>query len=261
MRRRHGRPPGIVAVGSLVALGALGGTCLAARAQVPAGQSVEAGRPEPFKLTLGSYGVAGGGMPAGPGLDVNLRYTYGKGNVWLGWFRSPALGFSEPRGGWDDVFAWGDVRILPSLQAASGGFLGGALAVEAGERWFAGAGLGRTNLRPYVNLNFDPNDAYTLYGGLRWSEASSMTLQVVRDNRTQPDQQHVHLVWRQKLSGGDRFIVDLLAKQGTVEGRFIRRTGLSLGYDWPTWSARAAWDPKVNFTAQNMLRLSLARHF
>ena len=264
VRRKTGRPPGIAGMAGMagMALAAtLAGMPSPARAQVQPGQSADAGRPEPVKVTLGSYSVAGGALPAGPGLDVNLRYTYGQGNVWLGWFRSPALGFSEPRGGWDDVFTWGDVRLLPSLQVASGGFVGGSLAMETGERWFAGAGLGRTNLRPYVNLNFDPNDSYTVYGGHRWNDGSSVSLQLVRDNRENPDQQHVHLLWRQKLPDRNQFIVDLLAKQGTVEGRFIRRTGLSLGYDWPVWSIRAAWDPKVNFTAQNMLRLSLARHF
>jgi hypothetical protein len=250
--------PSIAVVASI---GTLGGVALPACAQVQPGQSVEASRPGPFKVTLGSYSVAGGDLPAGPGLDVNLRYTYGQGNVWVGWFRSPALGFSEPRGGWDDVFTWGKVRLLPSLQIASGGFVGGSLALETGERWFGGAGLGRTNLRPYVNLNFDPNDSYTVYGGYRWTDASSVSLQVIRDNRANPDQQHIHLIWRQKLARQDQFIIDVLAKQGTVEGKYIRRTGLSLGCDWPVWSLRAAWDPKVNFTVQNMLRFSVARHF
>ena len=242
-------------------IGVLGGIALPADAQVQPGQSVEASRPEPYKVTLGSYSVAGGDLPAGPGLDVNLRYTYGQGNVWLGWFRSPALGFSEPRAGWDDVFKLGKVRLLPSLQVASGGFVGGSLAMETGERWFGGAGLGRTNLRPYINLNFDPNDSYTVYGGYRWTNASSVSLQLLRDNRENPDQQHIHLIWRQKLADQNQFIIDVLAKQGTVEGKYIHRTGLSLGYDWPVWSLRAAWDPKVNFSAQNMLRFSVARHF
>ena len=250
--------PSIAVVASI---GTPAGVALPACAQVQPGQSVEASRSEPFKLTFGSYSVAGGDLSAGPGLDVNLRYTYGQGNVWVGWFRSPALGFSEPRGGWDDVVKWGNVRLLPSLQVASGGFVGGSLALEAGERWFGGAGLGRTNLRPYINLNFDPNDSYTVYGGYRWTDASSVSLQLIRDNRENPDQQHIHLIWRQKLAYQNQFIIDVLAKQGTVEGKYIRRTGLSLGYDWPVWSLRAAWDPKVNFSVQNMLRFSVARHF
>ncbi|MGJ7580641.1 hypothetical protein ACSFA3_10715 [Variovorax sp. RHLX14] len=217
--------------------------------------------PTPFKITLGSYSVAGGALPAGPGLDVNLRYTYGSGNVWLGWFRSPALDFSQLRGGWDHVFSLGPVRVLPSLQSASGGFVGGSLAIETGDRWFAGIGLGRTNLHAYANLNFDPNDSFTVYGGCRWDEENTVTVQLIRDNRDNPDQQHVHLIWRKGLSEGRQLVFDLLEKQGTVENRFVRRTGLSVGYDWPVWSVRAAWDPKVNFTPQNMVRLSLARRF
>ena len=215
----------------------------------------------PYKLTAGVYSVAGGALPTGPGLDVNLRYTYGNGNVWMGWFRSPALDFSQLRGGWDHVFSLGPVRLLPSLQSASGGFVGGSLAIETGERWFVGTGLGRTNLHAYANLNFDPNDSLTVYGGWHWDDANTITVQLIRDNRENPDQQHVHLIWRTKLADGDQLIVDLLEKQGTVESRFVRRTGLSVGYDWPAWSVRAAWDPKVNFTPQNMVRVSLARRF
>ena len=217
--------------------------------------------PTPYKLTVGYYGVSGGGLPAGPGLDVNLRYDYGSGNVWLGWFRSPVLDFSQLRGGWDRTITLGPVRVLPSLQAASGGFFGSSLAVETGDSWFVGAGLGRTNLRSYANLNFDPNDSYTAYGGYRWSDATSLQVQLVRDNRLNPDQQHVHLIWRQGVGNGERLTVDLLAKQGTVDGQFIRRVGLSVGYDWPRWFVRAAWDPKVNFTPQNMARLSTGVRF
>lgn len=235
------------------------GPCLTSTAAVA---QTQADAPTPFKFAVGSYDVAsGGGLPAGTGLDVNLRYTYGQGNVWVGWFRSPVLGFSQLRGGWDHVFSMGPVRVLPSLQSASGGFVGGSLAVETGDRWFVGTGLGRTNLRRYANLNFDPNDSYTVYGGYHWDASNVVTVQLVRDNRDNPDQQHVHLLWRATLAQGRQLIVDLLAKQGTVENRFIRRGGLSVEYEWPVWSVRAAWDPKVNFTPQNMVRLSVARRF
>lgn len=215
----------------------------------------------PFKLTVGSYNVNGGDQPSGPGLDVNLRYSYGSGNVWVGWFRSPVLDFSQPRVGWDRTLTVGPVRLLPSLQAASGGFVGGSFAVETGDDWFFGAGLGRTNLRTYANLNFDPNDSYTVYGGYRWPDSSALSLSLIRDNRLNPDQQDVHLMWSRSLPEGHKVVLDLLAKQGTVDGQFIRRFGLSAGYEWPAWFVRAAWDPKVNFTPQNMLRLSTGMRF
>ena len=211
-----------------------------------------------FKFTTGLYSSSAGG---GLGLDLNLRHSSDVGNVWLGWFRAPRTDTSQTRAGWDRTFTLGPVRLMPSLQVASGGFLGGSAMVETGESWFAGAGLGRTNLRNYVNLNFDPNDAWMLSGGYRWADNRSLALLVVRDNRQNPDQQHVHLVWRTPIADGDRLTVDVLAKNGLVAGTSIHRIGLTVGYDWPRTFVRIAWDPKVNFTPQDMLRLSAGVRF
>lgn len=150
----------------------------------------------PFKFTTGIYQLSGGGVPSGPGLDVNLRHSSDLGNVWVGWYRSPVLEVSQLRAGWDRTFEVGPVRVMPSLQWATGGFWGGSIAVETGETWFAGVGLGRTNLRPYANLNFDPNDAWMLSGGYRWADNRSLSALLVRDNRENPDQQHFHLVYQ-----------------------------------------------------------------
>lgn len=215
------------------------------------------GSPEhPFKLTTGVYRTSGGNLPAGPALDLNLRYGYGSGNVWIGWYRSVPDAFTQTRSGWDHTFDLDWVRLLPSIQIASGGFVGGSFAVETGTRWFAGAGVGRTNLRDYANLNFDPNDSYTVYGGYRLPDKSGVSAALIRDNRQHPDQQHMHLVWRRPPTDGQQFTLDLLYKQGSIEGEFIRRAGLSATYDWPRYFLRVAWDPKVNFTSQDMLRLS-----
>ncbi len=249
---RPGAPAAVLAALCVAALAAPP----ACAATDPAGDATGA-----FKFTTGLYQVSGGGLPSGPGLDLNLRYSRGDDQWWVGLFRSPALGFSQPRAGWDRTVALGDWRVLPSVQVASGGFVGGSLAVETGSTWVVGAGLGRTNLRDYANLNFDPNDAYSVYGSHRWRSGDTLALQLVRDNRQNPDQQNVHLVWRSPRPGGERLTVDLLAKQGTVDGRFVRRAGLSVGYDGPEWFVRAAWDPMVNFTPQNMVRLSTGVRF
>ena len=76
-----------------------------------------------------------------------------------------------------------------------------------------------------------------------------------------PDQQHVHLVYRTPVAGDQRLMLDLLSKRGLVEGVYIRRVGLSVGYDWPHYFVRVAWDPNVNFTPQDMLRLSVGTRF
>ena len=165
------------------------------------------------------------------------------------------------RAGWDSSYKLGPVRFMPSLQIASGGFVGGSAALEVGDTWFAGVGAGRTNLRNYANLNFDPNDAWMLSGGYRWADNRSLALQVVRDNRLNPDQQNTHLVYRTPINGTDRLTLDLLQKKGLVGGASISRFGLSVGYDWPRYFVRVAWDPQVNFTAQDMLRLSVGTRF
>ena len=208
-----------------------------------------------FKFTTGVYQLSGGGLPSGPALDLNLRHASDLGNLWVGWFRSPALDTTQTRAGWDRNFEAGPVRIQPSVQAASGGFWGGSIALETGERWYAGVGLGRTNLRPYVNLNFDPNDAWMLSGGYRWEGGRAAGLLLVGDNRQNPDERHLHLTWREPLEGGRRLTLDLLAKRGLVNGELIHRFGVTAGYDWPRVFVRVAWDPKVNFTPQDMWRL------
>lgn len=214
-----------------------------------------------YKFTSSVYNFTGGGLPAGQGLDLNLRASGSYGHFWAGWFRSPFLEVHQSRAGWDQAYTVGTVRWMPSLQIASGGFVGGSLGFETGDHWFAGAGLGRTNLRSYVNLNFDPNDALMLSGGYRWSEKSSLTAQLIRDNRQNPDQQHIHLIYRTPIHQVDRLTLDLLSKRGLVDGSRIHRVGFSAGYDWPTYFVRLAWDPQTNFTAQNMLRLSLGARF
>lgn len=214
-----------------------------------------------FKFTTGLYLSSGGGMPSGQGLDLNLRHSSDLGNIWIGSFRAPALDVTQLRAGWDRTFKLGPVRLQPSLQTASGGFWGGSLYLETGETWFAGVGIGRTNLRPYVNLNFDPNDAFTLAAGRRWSDNRSLSLLLVGDNRQNPDQRHLHLSYRQPLPDGERLTLDLLAKRGDVDGSTIRRLGLTVGYDWRRHFVRVAWDPKANFSPQDMLRLSAGVRF
>jgi len=226
-----------------------------------AGEAAEGAQPVSFKLTTGLYQLTGGGLPSGPGLDVNLRASSDFGNAWVGWFRSPVLEVTQTRAGWDRTFNLGSVRFMPSLQVASGGFWGGSASLEAGSTWFAGVGLGRTNLRNYVNLNFDPNDAWMLSGGYRWGDNHSLVLQMVRDNRLNPDQQHVHLVYRTPIADDQRLTLDLLSKKGLVAGVPIQRLGLSVAYDWPSYFVRVAWDPQVNFTPQDMLRLSVGMRF
>lgn len=224
-------------------------------------QVARAGDDTDFKLTTGAYAMSGGGLPAAIGYDVNLRHSSEFGNVWIGEYHSGDPQVSQWRTGWDRTFKLDGVRIQPSVQAAQGGFRGGSLYIETGDDWFAGAGLGRTNLRPYVNLNFDPNDAWTLSGGRRWSDGRAVTLMLVGDNRENPDERHLHLIYRTPLPQGNRLTVDVLAKRGLVAGTLIHRAGVSVAYDWPSYFVRVAHDPKANFTPQDMWRVSGGMRF
>ncbi len=214
-----------------------------------------------FKLTVGYYQSSGGGQADSHSTDTNLRHSSGLGNVWYGHYVAASEQLVQDRAGWDRSFTAGALRVLPSVQVASGGAWNGSLNLETGETWYAGAGLGRTNLRQAVNLNFDPNDAWSLSGGYRWSDGRSLGLVYVRDNRENPDQQHLHLVWRQALPERHRLTVDLLLKRGLVEGESIERAGLSVAYDWPRWFLRVSYDPKVNFTPQDMWRFAFGTRF
>ncbi len=227
-----------------------------------------------FKLTAGLLMGKAGEDPSSRALDVNLRHSSRLGNVWVGWFRQPdpdvIVDLTQGRAGWDNTFEVGAFHVQPSIQAASAGFWGGSLNVETDAmihpNWYAGAGLGRTNLRPYVNLNYDPNDALMASGGYRWSGHESLGVQWVRDNRENPDQRHLHLMYRTGLAEAQRLTLDVLSKSGNVTNNAgdtfkINKLGASVTYDWREHFVRLAYDPKVNFTNQDMLRVSVGTRF
>lgn len=207
-----------------------------------------------YKLNAGYYHMAEPLMASKVGQDINLRANSDIGNAWVGLYQTKDQTFNQTRIGWDSSFDLGLIRVQPSIQSASGGFLGGSVGIETGEKMFMGVGLGRTNLKNYFNLNFDPNDSWTLSSGYRWSSQKFISLQIVRDNRENPDQQHVHLVYRTPFSGDDRFLIDLLYKSGSIERQFIRKYGLVTGFDWGNMGLRLAYDPNVNFTHTDMRR-------
>jgi hypothetical protein len=231
--------------------------CLArAHAQTP-----ENGPPLPYKLTTGVYRYSGAAGQDGQALDINLRHSSDAGNVWFAHYVSWAHQLTQTRVGWDQSVRFHAVRLLPSLQLASEGAVTSSFGIETGDTWFIGAGLGRTNLRDSVSLNFDPNDSYSASGGFRWPQSASLSFLLVRDNRLHPDQQHLHLIYRTPLPDGQRMTFDVLHKTGLVEGEVIAKTGAALTYDWPRWFARLSYDPNANFTAQDLWRLAVGLRF
>ncbi len=223
-----------------------------------AAATVKEAEPTPWKLTAGWYHFSND-TEAG---DFNLRYSAKNlGNCWIGYYLPEGHDPDQWRAGWDSQFSLDPVRIMPSLQVATGEFVGGSLAVETGTDWFVGVGYGRTNLRPYVNLNFDPNDSYTVNAGYRWKNGASASLLWVQDIRQNPDQKHLHLIGRTPLPKGCRLTMDVLFKTGLVEGRTIHRVGVSATYDWPRYFVRMAYDPHANFGPENLWRFSTGIRF
>lgn len=214
---------------------------------------------KPFKLWAGHYRFS----PGSAGTDLNVRYRSASYVAWAGVYGDSAFG-QQARAGLEKSFA--PLNGVPLLlqfsgQLASRGFFGGGVTLEYGEPWFVLAGLGRTNLRSYFNLNFDPNDALSL--ALGWRGSSGLTLYglVVRDNRLDEGQQHVHLVARLPLPDRQRLTVDVLRKTGLDPELGNTAWGLSLTWDLRDWSVRLASDRRQNFTEVNATRLSLGYRF
>lgn len=211
--------------------------------------------PHPFELTLGSYRYAND-----QGQDVNLRWKQGDTHAWIGHYQDGSFG-KQARIGSDTSWPLNDlVSLQPSLQAATGGFMGGSLNVQVGHDTYGLAGWGRTNLKPYFNLNFDNNDAITLGAGHSFDNGQSWSLLMVRDDRLHTGQTNWHLTGHIPVAD-NRLSLDLLHKSGQGDSGPVRAWGYTVTWDFPRWSLRLARDPKQSFTADDALRLSVGMRF
>lgn len=149
------------------------------------------------------------------------------------------------------------------MQWASHGFVGGSINVQLGGEDYLIAGLGRTNLKPYYNLNFDPNDAVTLGVGTRRIANTQLSLFMVRDDRLNTGQTIVHLVWRYTPKPQHRWTIDLSYKRGRpdADGLVVRGWGLSVTRDFENWFVRLGIDQNVNFSTQDQARMALGFRF
>lgn len=160
-----------------MALAALAGAASAQPAP-PVQEAAPEGGKIAFKFTRTHLSSSDGN----DALDLNLRGVIGAHTAWLGHYRDRE-GFSQSRGGYENRQDFGLARTVVSLQLASGGFAGGSVGAELGGETYAIAGWGRTNLRSYYNLNFDPNDAITLGVGTRAVAHTELSIYQIRDDR------------------------------------------------------------------------------
>lgn len=223
-------------------------------------EPVERGEHIRFKLTPTYYWTTN---EPGAG-DVNLRGTLGPHTAWAGYYQQTNV-FRQARAGYEYAHELPFGRVVLGAQAASQGFLGGAVGAEIGRGPVFGViGWGRTNLRPYFNLNFDPNDAILFGAGWRPGEDTQVVLFQVRDDRLDTGQRVTHLVLRTRPTARTRVGIDLFHRSGLTaaeDGVQISATGLGITCDYDRWFARVAWDPNVNFTLNDMIRLAIGARF
>jgi hypothetical protein len=195
--------------------------------------------------------------------DINVRANLASHAAWVGFYRR-ANEFQQLRLGYENTISFPFGHFIPSVQYATRGFLGGSLNAEIGERYFGLLGIGRTNLKDYFNLNFDPNDAVLIGAGTRALPNTTLSAFQIRDDRLGTGQRVFHVVARIKPDGRTRWTFDFFYKEGRAAAGDevkVHGTGISVTYDFDRYFVRAASDPHVNFTKEHMVRLAAGLRF
>jgi hypothetical protein len=219
----------------------------------PKGQSA----PPPNKLTAAFYHFSSGTT----GVDVNLRHAFKSTTGWIGLYRE-SDGFNQARAGYEYDYRSSWVTLVPSAQAASHGFLGASIYSELGPRFYAIAGMGRTNLQPYWNLGFDPNDYVQFGGGYRDRSGNTVSVYAIHDNRLDTGQTNTHIYFRRYLTGDWRLTVDVVNEHGNGDdGLVVRSWSVSVDNEWSRWFVRVAEDPHVNYTPDWQFRVATGLRF
>lgn len=187
--------------------------------------------------------------------DVNLRKRFGDVTGWMGAFVDPK-GTSVGRVGVEYDFQSGALLAVPAFQLGTNGFVNGSLYAEVGSTLYGILGFTVTNLKPFPSLTFDPNDAVVFGAGVHLSRYDKLYAFSVVDVRLGTGQQDTHLLYRRRLDPINGITFDLLFKSGhRDDGVHVRGVGVSVYFDRPMWFLKTAYDPWVNFTAGDMVRL------
>ena len=211
-----------------------------------------------YKLTPSWYSTTG----TRGAYDLNLRANYGAHAVWIGDYRR-GNEFEQARTGYEYTAELPFGKVVPSLTAATHGYAGLAVNAEVGEQVYGLLGFGRTNLKDYYNLTFDPNDSVVFGFGTRLLPQSNLSLYCVQDDRLHTAQKVTHLVWRFWPADRQRLTVDAFARRGrpAADEELLTGGGVSVTYDYADVFVRVARDSKVNFTPETMSRLSVGVRF
>jgi hypothetical protein len=210
-----------------------------------------------FKLVTSYYQSSDGNNA----LDTNIRGNRGSHAGWIGYYRDQN-DYRQARTGYEFTQDFPLGQVVWSAQAASGGFLGGSINAQLGSAVYGIAGFGRTNLKNYYNLNFDPNDAITLGIGTRVLPETDLSLYQIWDDRLGTKQHVTHLYLHHNLSKVERFSIDGSYKSGlNSDNDFIRGYALTVTYAYRQYFIRLAHDQHANFGTSNQNRFSMGITF
>lgn len=240
-----------------LALWATAAAAIEDRADVEPNDPVRPNQSVAWKATVSRYQDSVQGWAT----DVNLRGNTDRHTFWLGDYKS-SDGFQQLRAGLESSVAPGALgKFAGSAQVASGGFVGWSLTWTAQPastgHWAPLLGIGRTNTRPYVNLNFDPNDSW-LVGMTRTLESGgTVVVYHIRDDRLGTGQRVTHAVWRIP-AGGHRITLDAFTRSGAASkgGPVFVGHGLMGTLEWRSAFLRLGWDGHANYTPSNVLRVA-----
>jgi hypothetical protein len=222
----------------------------------PAVSPVEQADDRPWKATGSLYL-----LPEDRNEDLNLKREVSNVGAWVGVFHDPQTVTVARVGGELDWHA-GPALVVPTVQAATNGLKAGQFYAELGGKTYAIVGASRTNLRPFYNLSFDPNESVQLGLGRHLSRFDKVYAFTIFDVRLHTGQQNTHVLWRHRLSPTTGLTWDALYKSGEIDsGRTVHAVGLGAYLDRSRWFLKAYFDPYVNFTAASMVRLGLGAKF
>jgi len=189
-------------------------------------------------------------------VDFNLRHQFGKWGAWVGQLYDQHSG-SLGRAGIEYDYAQGPKVVQPALEVGSNGAVSGSFYSELGNTNYLILGASRTNLKPFQDLFFAPSDAGQLGFGRHLSSYDKVYGYSIFDIRLHTRQQIAHLLWRHRLNDFNGITFDGYYKSGDLTtGPLAEKFGAGIYYDRPTWLVKVYFDPDVNFTTENMLRLA-----
>ena len=199
--------------------------------------------------------------PGDQSYDLNFRHQFGPVVAWVAGFFDPN-GISQARIGAEYDFQRKWLLFIPTLEVGSNGAVAGQLYAELGYKNYAIVGYSETNLKDFFDLFWDPSESLQLGAGRKINNYDKLYGYIIFDVRLHTHQQHTHVLWRHRLNANNGITFDGLYKSGFADdGRYVRAVGLGIYYDRPRWFWKAYYDPYVNFTHQNMVRVGVGLKF